>query len=893
MTDATTTSDGDDVLDELIAKCLDAIERGRPGVVDSVCDEHPDLADTLRRRLRHLDVLGLLGSGDRADVPGTEPDPDLGPYDVLERLGQGGMGTVYLAQQREPIRRKVAVKVIRAGLDSQEVIRRFEMERQALAMMDHPGIAKVFHAGSTASGRPFFAMEYFPGKPIATFCDDHGLPTRERIELFITVCEAVHHAHQRGVIHRDVKPSNILVMEQDGRARPKVIDFGVAKGSLASGAFQTEHGRLLGTPEYMSPEQAREDPRKLDRRTDVYALGVVLYELLSGCLPFESERLRSAGPSELLRILAEEQPEPPSTRVAATRDSATADVATTRQTDLRSLSRVLRGDLDWITLKALEKDPGRRYATAFDLAEDLRRHLAHRPVVAGPPTKLYRFGKFMRKRRTAVAVFTLAALLVAALPVSLWLQDRAAQAAQNEALDTATAFIERIEGVILDENVVGTSGSSKIRERLIREALDYYESITAEHDASPAFQRRAISLHLKFGNVLATLESHGEARAAWRRCIELVDTLPDLTPAECFDAGNARLELIKSHAFHGEHDEVCARAEELLRWVDGELEVSPDSPSLAYLRISALGHLASVADERGQYAERAAYLDEARNLCEEARSRRDTRHLRSLSAILDTNEGVIALNAALWEEAARLFASALATQREIVEEQPGDSRARRQIIRMQTAHVSALRMLRRYDEALAGLEEAEDQAQWLLAKDPDRADYSSSLGATYHTMAQVHLDVGDDDLAMESLDEAIELQEKALEKNPEHQGYRSYLVSHLGVRCDVFLHRKRPAELERPLERMAEVDDSASTMALIARYHARRIRAAKAADDIEPTEREQVQQRYASQALAALRAASELGFGDMQFLRDSVFKPLHENPEFREIANAVRAAGDG
>jgi WD40 repeat protein/serine/threonine protein kinase len=341
------------------------------------------------------------------DVPdGAAAIPDrVGSYRLLRVLGEGGMGVVYLAEQHGPIRRQVAIKVVKPGMDTRAVIARFELERQALALMDHPAIARVYDAGSTEDGRPYFVMEYVAGLPVTVYCDRHRLSTRDRIALFIQVCSAVHHAHQKGVIHRDLKPSNVLIVPMDGPAQPKVIDFGIAKATeqrLTERTLCTEVGVLVGTPEYMSPEQADPATLDVDTTTDVYSLGVLLYELLTGALPFEPARVRRAAYDEIRRIIREEEPPRPSTRFTTLGVQA-SEIATHRKTTVGGLRRELRGDLDWITLKSLEKDRRRRYPSASELAADLARHLDHEPVVARPPGVAYRLGKLARRHRALTA----------------------------------------------------------------------------------------------------------------------------------------------------------------------------------------------------------------------------------------------------------------------------------------------------------------------------------------------------------------------------------------------------------------------------------------------------------------------------------------------------------
>jgi eukaryotic-like serine/threonine-protein kinase len=361
----------------------------RTAYVEQACTDSPELRGRLEALLRAHDRAGHML--DRpglqhtvAHIPGEQQGAVIaGRYKLLEAIGEGGMGTVWVAEQTEPVRRKVALKLIKAGMDSRSVLARFEAERQALAVMDHPNIAKVLDGGLTESGRPFFVMEYVKGVPITEYCDATRLSVPHRLELFVQVCQAVQHAHQKGIIHRDLKPSNILVAPYDDKPVPKVIDFGLAKAmhqSLTERTLHTAHEMVLGTPLYMSPEQAQLNNLDVDTRSDVYSLGVLLYELLTGTTPLEKQRFKEAAWDEVKRIIREEEPPRPSTRLSSAQ--TLPSLAAGRQTEPAQLTKLVRGELDWIVMKALEKDRARRYDTPSTLARDIQRYLADEVVEA-------------------------------------------------------------------------------------------------------------------------------------------------------------------------------------------------------------------------------------------------------------------------------------------------------------------------------------------------------------------------------------------------------------------------------------------------------------------------------------------------------------------------------
>ena len=360
----------------------------------------------------------------------------VGRYKLLQKIGEGGCGTVYLAAQEEPVQRQVALKVIKLGMDTKSVIARFEAERQALAMMDHPNIARVLDAGATKTGRPFFVMELVRGTRITKYCDDNNLDTVQRLGLFIQICHAIQHAHQKGIIHRDIKPSNILVTLHDGVAVPKVIDFGIAKateGRLTDNTLFTACEQFVGTPAYMSPEQAEISGLDIDTRSDIYSLGVLLYELLTGRTPFDTKMLMQSGLDAMRRTLREQEPQLPSTMITSLRRTELALAAVQRHAEPPELISELKGDLDWIVMKALEKDRNRRYETANGLAMDIQRYLNTEPVVARPPSRVYRLQKLVRRNRVVFAAGGAVALaLLIGLGLSTWLFFREREARRQE-----------------------------------------------------------------------------------------------------------------------------------------------------------------------------------------------------------------------------------------------------------------------------------------------------------------------------------------------------------------------------------------------------------------------------------------------------------------------------
>jgi serine/threonine protein kinase len=546
--------------DSIFAAALKKDPAERAAYLDEACARDPALRAQVEALLRaHAEAGSFLqqpsvaqeaspavgdsppevNTGSSAERPGMR----IGPYKLLQQIGEGGMGIVFMAEQEEPVRRQVALKIIKPGMDSAQVIARFEAERQALALMDHPNIARVLDAGTTGSGRPYFVMELVKGIPLTRFCDERRLSPRERLELAVPVCQAVQHAHQKGVIHRDLKPSNILMALYDGRPVPKVIDFGVAKATgpkLTERTLFTAFGAVVGTLEYMAPEQAEVNQLDVDTRADIYSLGVLLYELLTGSTPLERGRLKKVALMEVFRLIREQEPPRPSARLSSS--AMLASVAASRGTEPAKLTKLVRGDLDWIVMKCLEKDRERRYETANGLARDLQRYLADEPVQASPPSARYRLRKFVRKYRAVLlTAAAFAGLLVAGVVVSTWQAVRARRAearalAERDQkdeqrrraktnLDRAIKAVDQMLTRVGEERLKHIPQFDEERRKLLEDALTLYQGMLDDNSDDPEVRLETGRAYKRMGTIDRLLGRYQEAEQAIMKSLALLQAL--------------------------------------------------------------------------------------------------------------------------------------------------------------------------------------------------------------------------------------------------------------------------------------------------------------------------------------------------------------------------------
>jgi serine/threonine protein kinase/tetratricopeptide (TPR) repeat protein len=901
-----TIRQGDEAAIFSVARKIAALE-ARDEYLREACGDDQNLRDRVATLLRALtedsgfleSPAACLGLTPSMAAVSEKPGTMIGPYKLVEQLGEGGMGLVFMAEQQQPLRRLVALKIIKPGMDTRQVIARFEAERQALALMHHPNIARIYDAGTTGDspplskegsyqapsvsnggaeggavrgdpasqahspiekpasqagmpdvhyGRPYFVMELVRGTPVTEYCDQARLPTRERLQLFITICEAVQHAHQKGIIHRDLKPSNVLVTMHDDKAVPKVIDFGVAKATnqrLVEQTLFTNFAQMIGTPTYMSPEQAQMSGLDVDTRSDVYSLGVLLYELLTGSTPFDKKRMREVGYDEMRRIIRDEEPPRPSLRVTSLDAASQSTIALNRAMDHRQYSQALRGDLDWIVMKALDKDRGRRYESMGAMIADVQRHLADEPVAACPPSAAYRLRKFARRNRTAAITTTIVALsLILGTAVSAWQAVRAtlAQAQANAQEIQALAAVkaeraakeaeaaqrqrasaseqqarvnmkkarEAVDQMLLRvaERLGNVPHMEEVRRELVGDALNAYESILEEHSTDPQVRFETGLAYRQYGRIQKTLGDNGAAEQAFAQAIHIFQELADESPVN----PDYRLNLAHNRNELGRLFQDINRlpdAEQQLRQalaITRKLEADFSNPSdpYQYRRWVAgrLNDLGNILTDMGRLAEAESAHREALAMRKE--------NPDFMGGLMETYTGLgnVLQVARRYPEAEEITREVLAHQEKTVAASPENGDARSQLVALQLNLARILSSTNRVAEAEKACRASIPICVKLVADFPAMPKYREQLAISFGLLA-VYLEQSDE--KEKTYRQSLALLENLAADFPNQPNYRHLLANCLNNLGNVFLVSDRLPETEAAYRRACELREKLAT----------------------------------------------------------------------------------
>ncbi len=807
---------------------LSADERAR--FLDLACKDNPELRGQVEALINaHFESATFLHeSGDKpADrrlmetmaQTGASENPGTmiaGRYKLIEAIGEGGMGSVWLAEQKEPVKRKVAIKLVKAGMDSKSVLARFEAERQALAVMDHPNIAKVFDGGVTVQGRPFFVMEYVKGVPLTEYCDQARLSLKERLNLFMPVCQAVQHAHQKGIIHRDLKPSNILICLYDGKPVPKVIDFGLAKAmhqSLTEQSLHTAHGVMVGTPLYMSPEQAEHNNLDIDTRTDIYSLGVILYELLTGSTPLEKLQLKEAAFNEILRLIKEVEPQKPSTRLSGS--ASLPSIAAQRSIEPNQLKKSLIGDLDWIVMKALDKERSRRYETANGLARDIDRFLNEEVVEACPPSAAYRMKKLLRRNKgTVLAASLVLFALVAGTAAVLAVQTRAnanlrlvntkldqantdlvssntlldqqrtrAEEREQQAIDAVKGFGDAVSN---NEELKNNPALESLRKTLLNEPLAFFKELRerrqGDADTRPESLARLASASFDLGNLTNEIGDKQDALIAYRESLAIRQKLADANPT----ATEFQSKLAGSHhnigfllSATGKPDEALEAYESALtisqKLVDANPTVTQFQSDLAGSH-NNLGHLLS---DTGKPGEALEAFESALAIEQKLADAKPTDiELQSALALSHNNIGRLLSDTGNQDAALEAYESALTIRQKLTDANPTVIEFQSDLAGSHNNLGHLLSETGKPGEALEAYESDLAIRQKLADANPTVTEFQSVLAASHNNLGNLLSATLKPVEALEAYESALAIQQTLADAHPTVTQYRMFLANH-------------------------------------------------------------------------------------------------------------------
>jgi serine/threonine protein kinase/tetratricopeptide (TPR) repeat protein len=921
----------------------------REAYLQDACAGQPELLSRLRELLSaHAESRGPLDRGPAAlgvtaDAALTEfRGTVIGPYKLLEQIGEGGMGTVFMAEQTEPIQRKVALKIIKAGLDSRQVIARFEAERQALAMMDHVNIARVFDAGATEAGLPYFVMELVHGVPITKYCDDNHLTPRERLELFVPVCQAIQHAHQKGIIHRDIKPSNVMVTLYDGKPVPKVIDFGVAKATeqkLTDRTLFTQYGTMVGTLEYMSPEQAEMSALGVDTRSDIYSLGVLLYELLTGSTPLTHTRMKEGAYAEILRMIREEEAPKPSTRLSDPRE-ALASISANRHMEPAKLSKLMRGELDWIVMKTLEKDRNRRYETANGFAADVQRYLNDETVQACPPSAGYRLRKFVRRNRAAVLtaaaiLFVLVAGIAGTTFGFLRAEHRRAEAetaradeaAQRRIADAEKKKAEQAEADTLAdyrastddaiEQLIGSKPDLGPQEKTyLEKTLKRWQAFAARQGDDERSQAIRAEGHSRVAMLWQKLGQRDAARTEFGTARDLYKKLADAFP----DVRQYRKELAGAHNNLGslltnldQHD--AARTElETARDLQQKLVAAfPDEPENRRDLATTHNNLAILLARQNQRNAARTEFETARDL-----QRKLPLVPKYQQDLARTHYNLGTLLAGLNQrDAARIeYETARDLQQKLVVAIPDLPRYQQELARTHTGLGILLAGLGQRDAARTQYETARDLSKKLADAFPAVPQYQVELGGSYCNFGNLVCYEGKPADSLHWYDLAIRTLAPVYEKDRRHEMARQFLRNSHSNRAEAYDQLKKHAEAVKDWDKAVELSSRPEQPSYRAGRANSRLHAGQVAGAVAEVEEltkaskcsaarwydfacvyavasgkvADKKQEYAARAMELLRQAVKAGFKDAAHLaKDTDLEPLRGREDFKKLLAELEA----